>query len=640
MFKLFHDHPKITLIILTVIFSIIAYKVTLYKNIKYNKKLLKAKEISKEDFLLYLDNYYIENLFFTISCVLFYFIGNISWVLYLRIKAITALNMENKTLFAPRESDVNINIDIMYVLDVTFYFILFLITILVFKQLLHALFYDEVVKLHLYLSNWDKHFYYYKFTKSFSDIRFFIGDCFGKVYLFVYNVCNFVPMSKPDNPDWNECNEYDSIYEKEHIQKLSLFCVDLVKKHPICLSLFKLLRFIFNWLCKHMTFGRFGFIRHIPYLILIPIMFYDLLHMKLYYTLYAFLPVYVIMILKQVSHFMGKKHVVFDCDLSKYFYDNTLNYAKQRILLKEDMNLYLSIVLKSGSKYDLVFNKARFIKYVLNDFCDPENEYRYEMSPRAKILLNMYRHYFVMCVIGMSLCYSIYTIKIHKITVISLNIEVSLIYVLIPLFILTYYSCQKTHYTEEPTWVTHKNFNRLFWICTLIQSLIYGIILIKAQIMLASNNILWQGLGIQIMIRYTLEEKLTYLHKYFEFFINLEKIPEQDRNNFKLFLEELDPRTVIMEHTTIRDIRLFIEGLVRRYSELHIRYLERYLEEILLMRKIKALILNGINIIMLLNNLKSYYDLFYMVTHLNSPKTRLFVHKLIKLMQSNRPKRR
>jgi hypothetical protein len=124
---------------------------------------------------------------------------------------------------------------------------------------------------------------------------------------------------------------------------------------------------------------------------------------------------------------------------------------------------------------------------------------------------------------------------------------------------------------SKAKYVHNKKFNRIFWICALIQIHIYGIMLIKTHIILASDNILWEALGIQIVINYTLEEKIMFLHKYFEFATKIANIPEEDKDILKLFLEEIELSNIIAEHTTLRHIRLFIDELIRT-SEMYSLY--------------------------------------------------------------------
>lgn len=342
MFKFFQDYPKSILLILSLIFYIISRFVIFYKNIKYREKVIKSKQFSTEDFfkdfLRYLDKFYIKNFFFTISCVFLYFISNISWVLYLCIKGITLLNIQNKPLVPrllvelpepPLESDYK-NINILNVLNMTLYFILFSFTIIFFKVLLNALFYDEVLKLHLYLVDRNKYPFYSKIHHMLSVITFGIERFFAKLFLFVYNVCNLQPFTDRNNPEWEwrHWNEFDPIYENKQVLKLSFFFVNLVKRHMIFLWLFKLLKIICKWLYTHMRFDH-GFILYIPYLIVILIMFYDFLHTKVHYTFYAFFLLYIITIISSFKKLTQDRHDIYDTTLSRYFYDNAVNYLKR-----------------------------------------------------------------------------------------------------------------------------------------------------------------------------------------------------------------------------------------------------------------------------------------------------------------------
>ena len=264
------------LLIIILLFSLIIF-IKRYKNFLY-KSISTAD--NTENLFKYLDKYYIKNKLFTIICVFFYILGNLSIFFFIRIKSPTKSN----NLFIGDNLMIE-SFNMLSFTNMLTSLILFIIIIILYRVLLNKMFFDEVLKLHIYLKT---HKYYIKVLRFLTKTYFI--EFFGKYYLFLFNISKGRIITSNSIQDAKDFDIYSDIYDSPKIIRLSSLLVKITKQSYFLLLFFKVLREVFGFLYFHIRLR--GFIPYIPYIILPLSLFYDFLHLKICYTYYISFIVY------------------------------------------------------------------------------------------------------------------------------------------------------------------------------------------------------------------------------------------------------------------------------------------------------------------------------------------------------------
>ena len=616
---------KISLVFIIIIVYLLCFVVVKYKNYKYTK----ITENSTAKLLRYLDKYYITNKAYTIFAIISYFFFNSLLLLYLRLKIIK--NNNNNMVYPIQEELLQINFNNMF--DIISYLCLFIISLILIKTLLDLLFFDEIIKLHLYLKS--KSYYYY-LTAIFTD--HYIMDFLGKLALFFHNIAKLHPLSDlEDTYDVHDFDIYRDIYENDKIQRLSTLFVNLARKNIVVLFLFKVLRDLFYWFYTHMHFHDFG--RYIPYIIIFCFVFNDFLHLQLYYIPYIIIPFFIITIILKVMDFLTFRDVMIEHHLSDYFYKSSIHYSIQRKYLKNNIEIIIENINKLEENRHLKYSiqNGSLYEYILNNF-KMVNEKEKELHANLK---NMYRRYYI---IGLSIIITIYIIikrSNYSIKIEAFSNEISIVWLLIPLISMIIYASINTfksdiqrEYHDDIDFTSYKynsRYNKVFWGLIILQIYVYYILLIKGYLIISNDQQLWYGFGINITRHYSLEYKVKIFNNQLDHIMKKYDIKGQHLENIKLFIEQLNMKEFITEKTTIKDINMFIEDLLQNYSKILIRMLKKY-ERLKTTKAIMDCMSNIINSICLWSFATKYLGALYLVINPDSSEMRILLRTLIILI--------
>ena len=533
------------LFIILILMLVITY---FYK--AYQKAILKNIKESPELILIYLDKYYINNITVVIFNTMLYFGINVILLVWLRSKYfLDYFGQDIKLDFSFTISNFYLLINIL----------LLLVNLILFKILLNKLFYDELIKLHLFFYRTSAYLEFCSFIRKDYCI-----DLFGKIYLFLFNVCKLRALRDlNDLSDYCDFFIYETIYENDKIIKLSQNLVELSKRYGIILLLMKLLRFIFKILFYHIRVYD-GFIPYIPRILFMIVIFYNYLWHMQYNIYYIFFIYYFFTFIIDTSLFIIDKDCMIDGTITRYFYYNPVNYSLNRVNLKNNLTSYFETLKSCPNNFSLIWdiNNLSLYKYLINDFKDPD--YR-------KSLASLYKRItFILMVILIS--YTLYVNNNIYITVLLYKIKLPITILLLPVLgILIFISKKAYRIIREPDdesynntiYETNKKNNRLFWIIALFTISFMGYIYIGSKM---KGLEVYHHIGIIDIIRYhTIEEKISVFYEYLELYMKRFKLEGQDVANLNLFIKEFNIEMIIFEDTTLRELALFIEDLIIRY---------------------------------------------------------------------------
>src|ERR1700753_1182978 len=315
-------------IILIFIFFFSTVICKIYKRKKYPEITFEMVSRNKDFFTRYLSRYYIKNMPFTIFCVVLYLLGKVSIILYLRITCLSLTNQKTILDLFPIDPEfmtTSFKSDVISVLfPVALKMILFIFSLILYNVLLDNLFFQEILKMHIFLYRKD---FYCKMIQLFRKNSF---EIIGKIALFFHNIANLR----------SECSEedghldfivYKEMYDNEVILQLSNLCVNLAKKLKVIHWVFILLQKFSLWLFMRIELEPI--IPKISFLLYFCSMFYDIIHLKLYYSLYALCIIYIISLVRKVHSFARSKGgLTTDLKISRYFYND---YEQKNSLYRE-----------------------------------------------------------------------------------------------------------------------------------------------------------------------------------------------------------------------------------------------------------------------------------------------------------------
>jgi hypothetical protein len=546
----------ISLIFIVIILFIIFAIITLYKYLK--KRILQKAKKTPEIILVYLDRYYIKNIFFVFAKIFIYVIINFSLFLFLRSKYLSEFNI-SKNINLTSVIDIK-----THILGLIINIFLILIALTFFKLSLDKLFFDEIIKIHFFFLHND---YYVKF-RHFINEDHIIGF-FGKCYLFFYNICKLRTLRDLNsNDDHWDFYLYETIYDVNNIYKLSEACIVLSLKYKIILYWMLLLKTIFKTLYYHMRLHN-GIIPYIPRILFMFALFHNYFQNNTNNIIYIFFTYYFINTIINCFIFITNKNPMIDNLITNYFYSKDSTYIFDRIHLKANFISYFQTFQNSDKNYSLIsrIKNLDILKYIIKDF-----DFITQISNEKdiKILNALYKKiviivFYLLCSIMIFAKNKLYfTIQIY-------NIKIELISVWMPLLFFIIYIMIKTHKIIRENsnnkvaaiYSSNKGMILLFWMLWLISTcFLCGIYIGNIS---KGMDIIFTISIIEIVRHYTIEEKTLIFHEYFQKYVEQLGIKGQHLANLQLFLDELKIETLIFKDTTIKDLTLSIEDLLITY---------------------------------------------------------------------------
>lgn len=503
MLTFIYSLDKITLnISLCIIFWVITYLREIYTLYYYSNDIEESKELYIESVVKYLDKYYITNIFYTIFAVVVYFAGNISVVIYLRY----FLNTNKKNIPGIYPIDIEYiqsdnSVYIMLIINI----LILMITIISYKKMLDALFFTEVIKLHLYLN---KNHYYFFWIRQRIDTNYYY-ELFEKLFLFLYNVTQLREKSKEittNFEDFYNFYEHNDIYEKPHIMKMSIFLVNLAKKyryfHSGMLIILKMVKMIFY------TFIQRKLARYIPNIIYFVIVFYDFIHLHFYYSYYTFSIFYTITLILSCLTFWETKSYSKDLHIYEYFYNNDKEYKNQRLIFNSKTNIYIDILNISKQNHNLFHgyksgDDMLILKnYISNDFVEKLNK-NLDLEAKGKAMIN---RYYILILLSIPIIHLAVNLEKYQLVLTGFNFNMSITYIIILFYLLIIYcafnifkssSDDVEDYLQDYKY--SKCYNIIYWILMPLLLWLLYITIIKGTLFVITDGVLWECNGIKII---------------------------------------------------------------------------------------------------------------------------------------------
>ena len=263
-----------------------------------------------------------------------------------------------------------------------------------------------------------------------------------------------------------------------------------------------------------------------------------------------------------------------DYQLSEYFYKNVISYNQQRYYLQENIQQYANDLFKSPQNKALLsyIKDLSLVTYILNDM--QNDYYNKEEKNNIKYLNKMYRRWIIILIVIVITFYLIFVNKIYTLEITKYSFNLNIIYpVFLFLLFIIYFSYKtfkvsaknkeycNTYITD---YVQDKKYNRLFWLFTLLQLYLFWILIIKANVITADQELLWEMFDIKIKKIFSLEEKIAFFYHYLDFIITMTELHKHPEiiESIKLFIGELVLKDVITESTTLTDLKMSLEDII------------------------------------------------------------------------------
>lgn len=569
---LFKDYITFTNLFFFIFIMLLSLRlITKIKAYLYPKPSLETAKKHHRVLLKYLDKYYVKNAIFTHCMVLLYII--IQLVLLFAFRYI----------FLGHTANV-VPLDTTFITFKMLFILLCLLSCIVIsfvclRSFLNILFFDEILKLYFYYHDTIIYDKYSTFVKS-----WYLKNFIGPYYLVIDTIANLKEI--PDDLFYQDHHQYIDIYHEEHIQELSLKCLSLCKKYKIIFLLFKILQKILRLLYKHCTID-FLFL-YISKVLIISILFYDILIIKeIKYIYYILFFTYIATIIYKIYKLEYGTDSILNYKIYKYFYENEEPYKKQRLYLNNVEYYHNYDNILENKTLRSYFQDDGNIRYILNAFTEVSQE-----SDINKNLKSMYLR-FCFLVINIILIFYVflkmqnYSIIIHDNTNTLINIYI----LMSPVIFLIYFTknsfkLRKNSTLDEFSCYEYKKiYAALFWLVCMIQFYIFWILLFKQQLILLSDDYLFDKWHVQIMLNYTIEHKLNFVTNYIEFYSKSQGFQEQYLDNLLMYIKEINYIVLVDENITIRELKNYIELLINNYKAYLITYHEGLHENSLLKKE-------------------------------------------------------
>lgn len=301
------------------------------------------------------------------------------------------------------------------------------------------------------------------------------------------------------------------------------------------------------------------FLSYIPSFLVLFSLIFDLYKGCLFYVFYMLLLYFISNLIKRIRRFIYVKDILYDNTICKYFYKNTLEYAKIRKFLQENPNISCDDIIKLGEETAaIIYLRAELINYIKHDFhvyytLDPDRiQADNLLNSRAKrlniLLLLVLANYYYFCNLGK------YQIILCE------KFQLDFIYISIILFILCCICDIKILSNNGIEYNENKKYSYLFMFLFISQTIIILYIMLKNKITLFPDEFILDWNYIKIIENYSIDEKMQYLEKYLNNFVYC-----QYENNLELWLNiktTLIQNTPITEQITLKDIRNIISSQI------------------------------------------------------------------------------
>jgi hypothetical protein len=170
-----YNQAVISLILLLGIYLTLYWKAILYT--KPDRTLL---EKNPYVILFYLDKFFIKSKLFTFSCCFIYVILNVVFILYIRF---IYLGLAQEVQLS---DTIIANVSVLVLLKTLLLILFSFFALVLYYYLINLVFYDEILKLYLYITQYQK----IKSQLIFFDIKYSVRAVIGPLYLFFDNICN------------------------------------------------------------------------------------------------------------------------------------------------------------------------------------------------------------------------------------------------------------------------------------------------------------------------------------------------------------------------------------------------------------------------------------------------------------------
>lgn len=543
--------------ILLVVFIILFSFTYILKIFEENRQKLSNYKKGKISLAVFRDNFYrfkINNFYITYFCCFIYIFSAIMLFILLRLLVI------GETTILSRE-----NISHMFTINnltiIIINYLLFILCIIYYKNILNRLLFKYIIKLRIYLNQSNAY-------QNFRSILLykFTSKLLGFLWCYFYRIASltFGTIYWGDDSDvWfkqqihDEEYTYKELYENKYIIIFANFCMFLVNQH-------NLISFIFYKmanLCRLLyALNSNDFFKFLPYTLLAIALLYDVYNKQLHYTYsISFISLLVIMVRKYCL-FENKLNLQHIMELCEYFY-----------LKKSFYGDFVEILYKKRFKNNIclsLFNN--FEEEVI--ICTEENK-RINFYEKVKY---MKIHLAIIIVIIYLLIYQkniMITFCNHEISnkILFISIILFLFYIINKSFSIQVIN-ENSVYENFYRYYYNYKYDILSWIIIIISLLFAWLILIKSEFTFMDNEIIIKLPYdfIRVIKVYNQEEKILFFKHIFEEHLrnfDMFGFTKQDLDNIRLFVNELNLEHIIGNNTSFYDIRNYINELLTRYKE-------------------------------------------------------------------------
>lgn len=523
--------------IIIFIFLLIYICLKIY-SIRYENIL--NEHLKNKMYLLYIDNFYICNkyyTFFSVFCYFFFiififflwrysFIGNI---IEIHKQILNTSLITYTTLF-----------------QLFFNFILIIIILLLYISIIKLLFYKEVLKLFIYIQKYN---WYQKFFILICDMCEF----FDYLVMLMETILNLIP-ERDYNKDYAKYNIflYEDCIRTRH---LTTFIINLCKKYSLIHKLF----FTINYLIAMLARGIFFMLQYFFYSIFILIFIYELCLNKFHNIYLASLCFFIIINIINVILFIRETISPNKLALYDYFYKNMTKYDVIRIFLIKEKTFEISPQTKRI--LSMLQHNLNLIDYLKNNLREI-NKITLSLKERDKKISKIYIRYQI---VFLSVCFCFYIyLNENKYVFYNehLNMILSIKILFIPTLLLLYFSWN-SYYIENNSYDGYnvyeftkktEKYVIAFWIALiLIQIPLIWYLLLKCNLFWTLED-LFSFKGFHIIYMYSIEEKICYIQRCLEIYYDNTILRNQN-----MFEKYILIKNFITENTTLKDIQTIVE---------------------------------------------------------------------------------
>lgn len=588
------------LIIFNIIFFVIIIGTIFYLADK--NKRCSYKEI-KQDYSLYckyIDKYYINKIYYTIFAFSIYIFINFLMVFILRYVAlgqmidIMKISMHTASLF-------NVNILVSFL----GFWGCFILGFIFVKYLTMILFYEDVVKVKIYLAQFDFLFTIKRLFRSNPVERYlkFLAYISYRIATGTYNS----ELFKEEFDDWyNKQLDYSEVtlrefYENSYIKLFAEYCMYYAKKYKIIYKIFYTMAFVFNFLRNlcHDGYSINGFFRYFIYPFFVIIIIIDIYNRQLYYIYYINFIYFFIHLHQRYCKYEKSLDSYTIYVFSNYFYKNEKPYYLQRVSILNNIhninnyseqNNEIQVGYISGTKKA---EPSGHVYNVLNQMKKPFTSSESTLKEDKARNRSFIRYHIII----LFFILGIFLIFFHNNFIISIfDQTVSNYIIFMPIIIMGI--CAKGAYKKkifnkftldeyESPYSENVFYKAIFWIICILQGYLFWLLILKVEIFILDTETLlnisfilklpeeilctmpYEGIKqmpenllnynmLTIKKVYTLEEKIQYLYAYFDLYVSSSALASEDKDYLRHILRQMHFE-FIKDTTTLKDIQWFIK---------------------------------------------------------------------------------